>query len=156
VGERHVTGWRQERCVTVRRQGDGRLVGKAVVVAATPLARVRGLLGRRALAPGEGLLLTPCNAVHSLGMAFAIDAVYLDGDGRVVRVLAPLRPWRLGPMVRGARAVLELRAGSVGDLALAVGDRLVLEAPPPPARAGRGRRYEGKTGVARARASDQR
>ncbi len=83
-----------------------------VRVAATPWARMRGLLGRRGLPPGEGLLIRPCNAIHTLGMRFAIDARFYDRRGRLVREalgLPPGRWWVWGG--RRARCVLECAAG---------------------------------------------
>lgn len=91
-----------------------------VVLAARPevargmLARGRGLLGRRALAPGEALVLAPCGSIHMFGMRFAIDALFLDRDGVCLAVARNLRPWSVGPLVRGARAVVELPAGGAG------------------------------------------
>lgn len=81
-------------------------------VAATPWARMRGLLGRRGLPPGQGLLITPCNAIHTLGMRFAIDARFYDRRGHLTREVLGLRPGRW--WVWGgwrARCVLECAAG---------------------------------------------
>ena len=76
--------------------------------------RARGLLGRRELPAGYGLLLQPCSAIHTLGMRFALDVVFLDGQGRVVRQFHRVPPHRLlirgGP---GAVAALELPAGTL-------------------------------------------
>lgn len=85
--------------------------------------RLRGLMGERSLPPGAGLLIDPCNGVHGLFMRFAIDAVYLDRDGVVVKILSPLRPWRVGPVLRRVRYVLELPAGAC-EGTIRVGDRL--------------------------------
>ena len=71
-------------------------------VAETPLRRMKGLLGRRGLAVGEGLLLQPASAIHTWFMRFPIDAVFLDAELRVLRVAEGLRPWRFA--LRGARA----------------------------------------------------
>jgi uncharacterized membrane protein (UPF0127 family) len=83
-------------------------------VARGVLARARGLLGRAGLPPGEALVLAPCGSIHMLGMRFPIDALFLDREGRCLAVARNLRPWRLGPFVRGARAVVELPAGAAG------------------------------------------
>lgn len=80
-----------------------------ISVADTPLARMKGLLGRRTLEPGEGLLLRPAGSVHTAFMRFPIDVVFLDGDCRILRVEANVPPWRLVAQ-RGAKAVLELPA----------------------------------------------
>lgn len=72
-----------------------RIAGVEAEVARSFGARVRGLIGRRGLAPGEGLLILKCNAIHTLFMRFSIDATFLDAQNRVVRVVRDIRPWRL-------------------------------------------------------------
>ena len=88
--------------------------------------RARGLLGRAALPAGEGLVIRPCNAVHTLGMAFPIDVVHLDAEGRVLHVVAGLKPWRLGPLVHHSRAVVELPAGRAAATGTEPGDLVEL------------------------------
>ncbi len=100
---------------------DGVVVCEECLVAATPFARMRGLLGRRSLPSGEGILLRPAASVHTFFMRFAIDVVFLDDELRVVGIAAHLRPWRAAAQ-RGARAVLELPAGECERRGLAVGD----------------------------------
>lgn len=90
----------------------GAVLAERADLAESLLARARGLLGRSAFAAGEGLVIRPCNAVHTVGMAFPIDVVHLDADSSVLRVVANLRPPRLGPFVRGSRVVVELPAGT--------------------------------------------
>jgi len=97
-------------------------------VADSPLTRLRGLLGRRGLEPGEGLLIRPTGSIHTCFMRFPIDAVFLDREGCVVGVASGVRPWRAAAR-RRARAVLELGAGQAVARGVAVGDRIVLEAP---------------------------
>lgn len=88
------------------------ILGVKAQVVRTFAERAKGLIGRRALAPGEGLLILRCNAIHTCFMRFAIDAVFLDREDRVVRVVRNVRPWRLF-VFGGWRAtkVLELAAG---------------------------------------------
>lgn len=93
---------------------------------------MRGLLGRRSLEAGEGLLLRPASAIHTAFMHFAIDAVFLDREGVVVQIAHDLRPWRTAAS-HGARAVLELPAGSALLFGLEAGERLALVAPGEPA-----------------------
>ncbi|HXV57135.1 MAG TPA: DUF192 domain-containing protein [Gaiellaceae bacterium] len=95
------------------------------LLAETPLARARGLLGRPGLEPDEGILLRPASSIHMWFMRFPIDAVFLDGEGRVLKVAAGLRPWRLAGC-RGAKAVAELPAGACARAGLAAGDRLTV------------------------------
>ena len=83
-----------------------------------------GLLGGEQQPNGEGLLLRPARAVHTWFMRFPIDAVFLDGEGRVLKIAADLRPWRAAGC-RGARAVLELSSGESERRGVRPGDRLV-------------------------------
>ena len=89
---------------------DGNVVCERCLLAETPFARLRGLLGRSGLSSGEGLLLRPAGSIHTAFMRFTIDAVFLDAADRVVKVASTLRPWRTAAC-RGARSVLELPAG---------------------------------------------
>ena len=106
------------------RREDGSIVCERCVLADTALARMRGLLGRRELPSGEGILLKPASSVHMAFMRFPIDAVFLDRDLRVMKVASDLRPWRAAGS-RGAKAVLEIPAGEAGRRGLTVGDRLI-------------------------------
>ena len=103
---------------------DGRVVCERCVVATRPLQRMRGLLGRRDLPDGEGILLRRAGSIHTFFMRFPIDAVFLDGDGRVLKVAADVKPWRAAGC-RGARAVLELSAGECERRGVRPGDRVV-------------------------------
>src|SRR5919198_5466211 len=89
---------------------DGTVVCERCLLAETPLARMRGLLGRSGLPSGEGLLLRPAASIHTAFMRFAIDVVFLDRANQVLKVASSLEPWRT-TACRGARAVLELPAG---------------------------------------------
>ncbi len=111
------------REVTLKRE-NGDVVCDRCVVADSPVSRMRGLLGRSELRPGEGLLLSPASSIHTWFMRFPIDAVFLDRDLRVVGISDDIRPWRATGR-RGAKAVLELPAGETGRRGLALGDLLV-------------------------------
>ena len=85
--------------------------GVKAKVARTLFARMKGLIGTKRLPPGEGMLILRCKAIHTFFMSFAIDATFLDGEGRVVKVVRNVRPWRA--WVWGgwrARQVLETAA----------------------------------------------
>lgn len=111
------------RLVTLRRE-NGDVVVDECAVADSPGSRLRGLLGRSELRPGEGLLLRPASAIHTCFMRFPIDAVFLDRELRVVGIADDVRPWRTAAR-RGAKAVLELPSGESARRGLSVGDRLV-------------------------------
>jgi uncharacterized membrane protein (UPF0127 family) len=104
---------------------DGGIVCGRCLVADSPFLRMRGLLGRSGLGADEGVLLRPAGSIHTFFMRFAIDAIFLDREGRVVRVAESMPPWR-AVAARGARAVLELRAGEAARRGVAVGDVLVV------------------------------
>jgi uncharacterized membrane protein (UPF0127 family) len=84
---------------------------------------MRGLLGRRSLAAGEGLLLRPTSAIHTAFMRFAIDAIFLDREGIVLRIAHDLVPWRTASK-HGSKVVLELPAGTARARGIETGDRL--------------------------------
>lgn len=94
-------------------------------IADRPMSRMRGLIGRRGLPAGEGLLLRPAPSIHTAFMRFPVDALFLDRELRVLRVVERLRPWRMASK-RGARAVLEIAAGESARRGVRVGDRLEL------------------------------
>jgi uncharacterized membrane protein (UPF0127 family) len=106
---------------------DGALVCERTCVADSPFTRLKGLLGRDGLEPGEGLLLRPASSVHTWFMRFAIDVVFLDRDLVVLGISDAVEPWRAAGK-RGAKAALELPAGEAARRGLAVGDRLELVA----------------------------
>jgi len=114
---------------------DGRVLADRLRPAHTHWTRLRGLLGTRGLDPGEGLWIKPCNQVHMLGMRYAIDIVFLDEAGRVLRLVHTLRPNRISPRVKGATSVLELPAGTLTRVGLTEGARVEIERAAPPARA---------------------
>lgn len=96
-------------------------------VADSVSTRLRGLLGRGSLAADEGMLLSSTGSIHTCFLRFPIDAVFLDGDLRVLGVAAELKPWRVAGR-RGARAVLELPAGAAARRGLEPGARLHVQA----------------------------
>ena len=87
---------------------------------------MRGLLGRDDLPAGQGLLLRPAGSIHTAFMRFPIDAVFLDCELTVLRVVRHLPPWHMASE-RGAKAVLELPAGEADRVGLRRGDRLYAE-----------------------------
>lgn len=86
--------------------------------------RLRGLLGAPPPQPGEGLLLTPCRAVHMLGMRVPLDVALVDREGRVVAVYSSLRPGARSAWHADARHALELPAGTLERSGTRAGDLL--------------------------------
>jgi uncharacterized membrane protein (UPF0127 family) len=87
-----------------------------------------GLLPRSGLGPEEGLWLRPCRAIHTFGMRFSIDAIFLDRGLTVVGLMRNVRPFRLGKLFSSTHSVLEVSAGVVASSGTEVGDRLKVEA----------------------------
>lgn len=90
-------------------------------------SRMKGLLGRRSLPAGEGLLIRPAPSIHTFFMRFPIDVVFLSRAGEVMKIAADVGPWRTRSC-RRAYAVLELAAGEAERRGIATGDRLEAEA----------------------------
>ncbi len=99
-----------------------------LTLADTHWTRLRGLLGLRAddFHNGSGLWIVPCHGVHTLGMGFAIDVVYLDRALTVIDVRAAVRPWRFTPVRYEAASVLELPCHTAAETKTAVGDTIVI------------------------------
>jgi len=95
-----------------------------VVKADTFWTRLRGLTGRSGLDSGEGLWIIPCRSIHTHGMAFPIDVIFLDRERNVVGLEENLSPGRFAPIRWKARTVLELPAGTVRRSRTRVGDRI--------------------------------
>lgn len=96
-------------------------------VADSFFTRAFGLIPRASLAAGEGLLITKTSSITMWFMRFAIDAVFIDREKRVVRVAERIPPWRLAITAGGARDVVELPAGTAARTATQAGDELVFE-----------------------------
>ena len=110
----------------VLKRPGGVLVCDRCEVADTVPTRMRGLLGRDGIEPGQGLLIKPTNSVHMFFMRFAIDVVFLDRELVVKKVVEALAPWRMAGC-RGAKAALELPAGEAARRGVTLGEQLVLE-----------------------------
>lgn len=102
----------------------GQVLAHDLALAESFFSRLRGLLGRRELAPGGGLWIRPCNSVHTFGMKFSIDVIFLDRELRVVAVAKTLAPYRVSRIHSKAASVLELPAGTLDAAATAVGARI--------------------------------
>ena len=88
------------------------MICERCVMATNPVSRFFGLMGRKELPAGEGLLLRPCASVHTMFMRFPVDVVFCDGDLRVLGVAAEVPKWRMRSQ-RGAKVALELAAGEI-------------------------------------------
>ena len=108
----------------VRNATRDRILGEGVRQASSLFSRMKGLLGSRKLTPGEGLWICPCNGIHSMGMAFEFDALFLDAEMRVVALYRRFRKNRLSRIYWDARGVLELPEGTIERTGTEVGDEI--------------------------------
>jgi uncharacterized protein len=115
--------FRAARGVVALTNADGSTVCDNCVVADRMWPRMKGLLGRRELASGEGILIRPTSSIHTFFMRFPIDAVFLSRDGEVLKVAKNVGAWR-ARFCRGAHSVLELPAGEAARRDIAPGAQL--------------------------------
>lgn len=87
-------------------------------------SRLKGLMRKRDLPEDEGLLIVPCNSVHSMFMRFPIDLLFLDRDFKVIKIVEVFKPWKATPIIRGCYQVVELRAGVVKKMGVSIRDEL--------------------------------
>jgi uncharacterized membrane protein (UPF0127 family) len=107
------------RVVNVTR---GKTLAGDAAIAATGRDRVRGLIGRDLLEPGEALVFPRCRQVHTFGMRFQIDVLFIDGEGRVVMSRPCLKPRRVSSLARHARCAVEFAAGTLHNTGTVKGD----------------------------------
>ena len=100
-------------------------------IAATHWTRLRGLLGTSAaqFVQGQGLWIVPCRGVHTLGMGFPIDVIYLSAENTVVHLEGNVLPWRFTPVRWDAKTVLEVPAATIEGTGTAVGDSIQIHRP---------------------------
>src|SRR5215471_10270171 len=115
------------RIVRVVNSTRGTVVGEHITIADTVWARFIGLLGASSLPPEYGLLLHPSQGIHTLGMKFSIDVVFLDRNMRVLNLRRALKPFRMTGLNFGAASVLELPVGAIAKSLTEVDDQLEME-----------------------------
>jgi uncharacterized membrane protein (UPF0127 family) len=123
---RPLIGRGRPRCVLVNER-TGVAVARDVEAALDSRSRRKGLLGRDRLPDDHAIILAPCGAIHTIGMRFAIDVVFVARDGRVLKIVERLAAWRIAASLR-ALATVELAAGQTRRVGLREGDLLVVQA----------------------------
>jgi uncharacterized membrane protein (UPF0127 family) len=110
----------------IRNQSRDTVVADRADIADTSAKRRTGLLKHTGLEPGEGLWIAPCEAVHTVGMKFAIDVLFLDKKKKVLKVKPAMPQWRMAISLF-AHSVLELPSGRAAETQTAAGDQLEFE-----------------------------
>ncbi|MCR3956868.1 MAG: DUF192 domain-containing protein [Gudongella sp.] len=95
---------------------NGMVVLEKIIMADTYTKRLQGLLGRKGLEDKEGMMIVPCNSIHTYRMKFPIDVLFVDRDNIVVKVLRDFRPGRMGPFVFKSHFVMEAEAGTFAGI----------------------------------------
>jgi uncharacterized membrane protein (UPF0127 family) len=117
------------RVFSVRNAERGTVLCTRARLASGIVSRFFGLMGRKGVEEGGGLLLTKSSSIHSFFMRFRFDAIFLDKEDRVVKVVPAMRQWWIAFGGKGARDTLELPAGVAERTGTVPGDRLVYEEP---------------------------
>lgn len=97
-------------------------------LADNPWTRFLGLMGRRSLPPGGGLVLKPGGGIHMWFMRVPLDVIHVDKRDQVTHVLRGIKPWRFGPLFVGGKVAIELSAGTAQGTQ--VGDQIEVEPVP--------------------------
>jgi uncharacterized protein len=116
----------QDRNFCVFNKTEESFLGLNIIRADTSITRLRGLLGRGALKSGDGMWLAPSQGVHTIGVLFPVDVVYLDAETRVIQLVEHLGPFRIGPLRLKSATVLELPPHTIYRSQTQVGDQLVI------------------------------
>lgn len=113
----------------VRNKTRGVTLGEKIILAGDSRSRRTGLLKHQTLDPGEGLWIVPCEAVHTFGMKFAIDVIFLSRSRKILKIRSDMTRRRIALCLR-AHSVLELPAGTLQHTGTIPGDQLEFETSP--------------------------
>lgn len=100
------------------------ILAENTIIADSFFSRLQGLLGKDGLAAGEGLILKPCDSIHTFFMRFSIDAVFVDKNNRAIRLYHSLKPWRISGIFLRAAFCIELPARTLQFSFTQEGDRI--------------------------------
>ncbi len=103
---------------------NGAMIASSCYLADSFFTRLKGLLGRKQMSEGEGLLIIPCSSVHTLGMKMIIDVVFLSSDCQVLHIIEEMQPGKLSPIIKNSSSVLELPPGQVRRSGMKIGHHL--------------------------------
>ena len=122
-------GFNQTRTYCVFNQTRESFLALSVARADNHWARLKGLLGRLRLRSDEGLWVVPSRGIHTIGLLFPIDLIYLDAQQRVVEVIEHLGTFRIGPLRIQSASVLELPTRTIYASHTQIGDELLIGSP---------------------------
>jgi hypothetical protein len=94
-------------------------------IADTPFLRIKGLMFKKEI--NEGLLIKPCNSIHTFFMRKNIDVLYLDKHGKIIKIVHAMKPWKIGPLILKAKAVIELPENTIKKMNIQLHDKIYLK-----------------------------
>jgi uncharacterized membrane protein (UPF0127 family) len=103
------------------------IIGDKVSLADNFYSRLFGLIPRKSISTGEGLIIDPCNSIHMFFMRFPIDVLFVDKNNVVVYIVENIKPWRISKVVWNSKYVVELPVGTVKKASTTVGDKIKIE-----------------------------
>ena len=109
--------------MTVKNQY-GKTIVEDLKIADTFYTRFKGLMGTKELKDGNGLLIKPCNGIHMFWMVYSLDIVFLDGNCKIVHLIERIKPWKMSPIVKDSKMVLELPAGTIEKFNIEIGNTI--------------------------------
>ncbi len=102
------------------------IVLENVRIAQSYFTRLKGLLGREDLDNSEGLVIKPCNSIHTIGMKFCIDVAFVDKNNIIIHIIKNMAPGKLSPIIKKSAFVIETKAGEFDKIGLVEGDEINL------------------------------
>jgi len=106
---------------------NSKVICKNLGIADSFFDRLKGLMFREKLNKGEGLLIIPCNSIHTFFMKFPIDVLFVNKEDKIVASIEKMKPSRISKIYGKAKYVVELPAGTIEKCDISVGDRIIYE-----------------------------
>lgn len=106
---------------------DGKVIIPTLKTASSLRERVVGLLGKSSLAEGEALHIKPCGSIHTFGMKFSLDLIFLDSELRVCETAWNVSPNRMVLGGISAKSVIEVESGWINANLFSTGVRLDID-----------------------------
>lgn len=113
--------------MTITNKTKNTILASNVLLANTSFKRMRGLLGKKKLKSGEGLILKPANSIHTFFMHFPIDVIFVNKNNQAIKVMPNLPPWRISPIYLQSNFVIELPQGSIQSSQTSQGDEILIQ-----------------------------
>lgn len=110
-----------ENSLYLKNVDNGQIISQSVIVADHFLSRLKGLMFTRELPPQSSMYFYPCSGIHTFFMNYNIDVLYLDIHNRILAADEDMKPGRIGRIIKGSVAVVELPSGRIGRTGTNIG-----------------------------------